>query len=119
MKPKVAYPLAFVMVVAAMFVTSTSAAIAQTVQVSNPSGPTPVNPGALSATTTILNPGVVSWVHFGDLNITTGDQQNYADFKEIIQVINRYLKNGVNFALLPGDNANDHTESESVNLSFV
>jgi len=112
MKPKAMYPLAFVVVAAAMFVTGTSAATAQTMQVSNPSGPTPVNPGALSATTTILNPGVVSWVHFGDLNITTGDQQNYADFKEIIQVTNQYLKNGVNFALLPGDNAYNHTESE-------
>jgi len=107
MKPKVMYPLA---VAVAMFVASTPAATAQTtVQVSNLSGPTPVNPRALSATTTILNPGVVSWVHFGDLNITTGDQQNYADFKAIIRAINQYIKNGVNFALLPGDNAYDRT----------
>ncbi|MGD0036836.1 MAG: hypothetical protein ABSC53_06045 [Bacteroidota bacterium] len=110
MKPKAIYQLVFVAI--ALFVTSTSMVTAQTVQMNNPSGPVPVNPGALSATTTILNPGVVSWVHFGDLNITTGDQQNYADFKEIIQVMNRYLKNGVNFALLPGDNAYNHTESE-------
>ncbi|MCX6145075.1 MAG: Ig-like domain-containing protein [Ignavibacteriales bacterium] len=113
MKPKAMYPLAFVAVAAAMFVTSTSAAIAQTAQqVSSTSGSTPVNPSALSATTNILNPGVVSWVHFGDLLITTGDQQNYADFKTIINCVNRYLKNGVNFALLPGDNTNDNTESE-------
>jgi 3',5'-cyclic-AMP phosphodiesterase len=111
MKPKAMYPLAFVVVAAAMFVTSTSAATAQTVQVSNPAGPTPVNPRALSATTTILNPGVVSWVHFADLNITTDDQQNFADFKTIIQGVNQYIKNGVNFALLPGDNAYDYTES--------
>jgi hypothetical protein len=111
MKPKAMYPLAFMVVAAAMFVTGTSAATAQAVQVSKPSGPTPVNPRALSATTTILNPGVVSWVHFGDLNITTGDQQNYADFKAIIHSTNQYLKNGVNFALLPGDNAYDYTES--------
>ena len=107
MKPKAMYPLAFVVVAAAMFVTSTS-----TAQVSNLSRSTPVNPGALSATTTILNPGVVSWVHFGDLLITTGDQQNYADFKTIINCVNQYLKNGVNFALLPGDNTHDNTESE-------
>lgn len=111
MKPKAMYPLAFVVVAAAMFVTGTSVATAQTVQVSNLSGPTPVNPRALSATTTILNPGVVSWVHFGDLNITTSDQQNYADFKTIIQNTNQYIRNGVNFALLPGDNVFDHTES--------
>ena len=111
MKPKAMYSLAFVVVAAAMFVTGTSAASAQTVQVSNASGPTPVNPRALSATTTILNPGVVSWVHFADLNITTDDQQNYADFKTIIQGIDQYIRNGVNFALLPGDNAYDCTES--------
>ncbi len=112
MKPKAMYPMAFVVAVATMFVANISAATAQTVQVSTPSGSTPVNPSALSATTTILNPGVVSWVHIGDLLITTGDQQNYADFKTIINCINHYLKNGVNFALLPGDNTNDNTESE-------
>ncbi len=112
MKPKAMYPLALVMMAAAMLATSTSAASAQTVQAISPSGPTPVNPGALSATTTVLNPGVVSWVHFGDLLITTADQQNYIDFKIMINNLNRYVKNGVNFALLPGDNANDHTASQ-------
>jgi 3',5'-cyclic-AMP phosphodiesterase len=112
MKQKTMYFLTFVLVAVTMFVTSTSSTNAQTVQMSSPPGPTPVNPGALSATTTILNPGVVSWVHFGDLHITTSDQQNYADFKTIIYNTNHYLKNGVNFALLPGDNANDHTESQ-------
>ena len=112
MKPKAMYLLAIVVLAVVLFVITTSVAAAQTVQVSNPAGPTPVNPCALNATTTILNPGVVSWVHFGDLNITTSDQKNYADFKEIIQVVNQYLKNGVNFALLPGDNAFNHTESE-------
>jgi len=76
-------------------------------------GATPVNPRSdVGQTTTIQNPGVVSWVHFGDLHITTGDQQNYADFKSIIANTNQYLKNGVNFAVLPGDNANDDAESE-------
>jgi len=76
-------------------------------------GPIPVNPQVGTAeTTTILNPGVVSWVHFGDLHITTADQQNYLDFQTIIANTNQYLLNGVNFAVLPGDNANDGTESE-------
>ena len=56
--------------------------------------------------------GVVSWVHIGDLHITTADQQSYADFKTIIANTNQYLKNGINFVYLPGDNANDGTESE-------
>jgi hypothetical protein len=107
---------AFVVVAAAMLFTSASAATAaptRTAQASNSTKPIPVNPQVSpTATTTILNPGVVSWVHVGDLHITTGDQQNYADFKTIINSVNQYLKNGVNFVLLPGDNANDHTESE-------
>lgn len=73
----------------------------------------PVNPQSnVNATTQILNPGVVSWVHIGDLHITTADQQNYADFKTIVANTNEYLKNGINFVYLPGDNANDGTESE-------
>ena len=93
MKPKAMYSFAVVLVAAAIFVACTSAATAQTVQASNQSGPIPVNPRALSATTTILNPGVVSWVHFGDLNITTGDQQNYADFKMLIVVRAPFYQN--------------------------
>lgn len=94
-----------------------SAAAAPTDASSTSSGtsplPAPVNAlGDAGATTTVLNPGVVSWVHLGDLHITTADQQNYQDFQTIIANTNQYLKNGVNFALLPGDNANDDTEAE-------
>ena len=63
-------------------------------------------------TTRILNPGVISWVHFGDLHIQTSDMQNYVDFKAIINNTNQYLLNGVNFAVLPGDNANEGSETE-------
>ncbi len=79
----------------------------------NSVGPIPVNGLAnAGATTTVQNPGVVSWVHIGDLHITTADQQNYKDLQTIIANTNQYLKNGVNFAVLPGDNANDDTEAE-------
>ncbi len=75
--------------------------------------PRPVNSAAnVGQTTTIQNPGVVSWVHFGDLHIQTGDMQNYADFQAIIANTNQYLLNGVNFAVLPGDNANEGSEEE-------
>ncbi len=75
--------------------------------------PRPVNGLANAGSTTrILNPGVVSWVHFGDLHITSGSEQNYADFKQIIANTNQYLLNGVNFAVLPGDNANEGSEDE-------
>jgi 3',5'-cyclic-AMP phosphodiesterase len=112
MKPKPMHLRPSVLIVAAMFIMGTLAATAQNVQTSNPPGPTPVNPGSLSATTAVLNPGVVSWVHFGDLLITTADQQNYIDFKIMINNLNRHFKNGVNFALLPGDNVNDHTAEQ-------
>ncbi|MGI8545812.1 MAG: Ig-like domain-containing protein [Gemmatimonadaceae bacterium] len=75
--------------------------------------PRPVNQSAnVGSTTTIQNPGVVSWVHFGDLHITDGSQQNYADFQTIIKNTNQYLLNGINFAVLPGDNANEGSEAE-------
>ncbi|MGI9090611.1 MAG: metallophosphoesterase [Gemmatimonadaceae bacterium] len=75
--------------------------------------PQPVNPSAnVGSTTTIQNPGVVSWVHFGDLHITDGSQQNYADFQTIVKNTNQYLLNGINFAVLPGDNANEGSEAE-------
>lgn len=54
----------------------------------------------------------MSWVHFGDLHITGGEEQNYADFRSIINNTNQYLLNGINFAVLPGDNANEGSEDE-------
>lgn len=58
------------------------------------------------------SPGVVSWVHLGDLHTTTGDQQDYADLQTLIRHVNESLAGSVNFAYLPGDNANDSTESQ-------
>lgn len=75
--------------------------------------PRPVNANSVVGNTTrIQNPGVVSWVHFGDLHITGGGEQNYADFQTIIKNTNQYLLNGINFAVLPGDNANEGSEEE-------
>lgn len=70
-------------------------------------------PGAVgSPTTPLLNPGVVSWIHIGDMHITTADQQNYKDLQTIISHVNQYVKNGVNFTFFAGDNANDDTTAE-------
>ncbi len=100
----------------ALYAAQTSASqMSSSTQVATAFGstPRPVNSSVnVGQTTTIQNPGVVSWVHFGDLHITTGDQQNYADFQTIIKNTNQYLLNGVNFAVLPGDNANEGTEAE-------
>lgn len=55
---------------------------------------------------------VVSWVHIGDLHMVDTTLSNYSDLKTIVNDINSYMKDGVNFAYLPGDNANDGAESE-------
>jgi len=55
---------------------------------------------------------VVSWVHIGDLHMVDTTLSNYSDLKTIVNDINSYMKDGVNFAFLPGDNANDGATSE-------
>ncbi len=54
----------------------------------------------------------ISWIHFGDLHITESDEQNYRDFLTLIDEANRHLQTGIDFALLPGDNADDGEEDE-------
>jgi 3',5'-cyclic-AMP phosphodiesterase len=55
---------------------------------------------------------VLSWVHFGDLHITHQDEQNYQDFLMLIADVNTNVAGGVDFAVLPGDNAEDGTEEQ-------
>jgi hypothetical protein len=56
---------------------------------------------------------ILSWVHFGDLHITHEEGQNYRDFLSLINEANLHLgKGGVNFAFLPGDNAENGTEAQ-------
>ncbi len=54
----------------------------------------------------------ISWLHFGDLHIAGWDDQNFEDFLALIDEANRHLKPGVDFALLPGDNADDGEADE-------
>lgn len=51
--------------------------------------------------------GIVSWVHFGDLHMTTREEQNFRDFLSLIEEVNGSMADSLNFAYLPGDNA-DH-----------
>jgi hypothetical protein len=57
---------------------------------------------------------VLSWVHLGDLHITDAQEQNYQDFRALIDEVNEHLtgENGVHFAFLPGDNADNGTEAQ-------
>ena len=57
-------------------------------------------------------PRTISWLHFGDLHITTEDQPNYRDFLALIDEANEHIANTVDFAVLPGDNADDGTEEQ-------
>ncbi len=61
--------------------------------------------------------GILSWVHLGDLHLTTEHEQNYQDLLALIADANAHLagEKGVNFAVLPGDNA-DHGREEQYRL---
>ena len=55
---------------------------------------------------------VLSWVHFGDLHLTRADEQNDLDFRALVQHANANLKGQTDFAVLPGDNAEDGTAEQ-------
>jgi Icc protein len=54
---------------------------------------------------------IVSWVHFGDLHMTTRDQQNYRDLQTLVDEVNLSMTDSSDFIYLPGDNA-DHGKPE-------
>ncbi|MDR5856584.1 metallophosphoesterase [Caballeronia sp. LZ062] len=56
---------------------------------------------------------MLSWVHFGDLHASGDDQYESLDhLKSMIRLVNRHLSDRVNFAFLPGDNANNGTPEQ-------
>ena len=56
--------------------------------------------------------GIMSWLHFGDLHITDEHAENYRDFLALIDHANTHVAGAVNFAVLPGDNAEKGTEEQ-------
>ncbi len=56
----------------------------------------------------------VGWkrVQFGDLHIRDADGENYLDFLALIEEANQHLQGEVDFAFLPGDNADNGTEDQ-------
>ena len=54
---------------------------------------------------------IVSWVHFGDLHMTTRDQQNYRNLLALVDEVNVSMTDSIDFVYLPGDNA-DHGKPE-------
>jgi Icc protein len=59
---------------------------------------------------------VASWAHFGDLHMTTLQEQNYRDFWSLVEEVNRVMADSLNFAYLPGDNA-DHGKIKEYELA--
>ncbi len=51
-------------------------------------------------------------LHFGDLHIDCRNEQNYADFLTLIEEANRHLTSSIDFAFLPGDNADNGAAEE-------
>jgi hypothetical protein len=56
--------------------------------------------------------GILSWLHFGDLHITEQHAENYRDFLALINHANTHVAGAVDFAVLPGDNAEKGTEEQ-------
>ena len=54
----------------------------------------------------------LAWLHIGDLHITNEAEQNYRDFRSIVDLANSLPDGSVDFALLPGDNADDGTPEQ-------
>ncbi len=58
------------------------------------------------------NGTVLSWLHVGDLHITTAEEQNYRDLQRIVALAGQLPAGSVDFAVLPGDNADDGTATQ-------
>jgi 3',5'-cyclic-AMP phosphodiesterase len=56
--------------------------------------------------------GILSWLHLGDLHITEQHEENYRDFLALIDHANTHVAGAVNFAVLPGDNAEKGKEDQ-------
>src|ERR1700744_5620009 len=60
-------------------------------------------PRAGETTTMRQTDSVLCWLHFGDLHLKEEGAQNHRDFVALIELANRQLARGVDFAVLPGD----------------
>lgn len=55
---------------------------------------------------------VLSWLHVGDLHLTEPDLQNHRDLQRIVALAGALPPGSLDFALLPGDNADDGTPEQ-------
>ena len=61
---------------------------------------------------TTISSNLLSWVHFGDLHLRDAYDENHLDFLELIEEVNSHLAGEIDFAFLPGDNADDGSEDQ-------
>ena len=55
---------------------------------------------------------VLSWLHIGDLHLTRETEQNHWDLKRIVGLAKGLPAGTIDFAVLPGDNADDGTPEQ-------
>ena len=55
---------------------------------------------------------ILSWLHFGDLHITRAGEKNHRDLLRIVELMQALTPNSLDFAVLPGDNADDGTPEQ-------
>ena len=56
--------------------------------------------------------GVISWVHVGDLHMTSAEEQNYLDLLAIVAETNDVFAGSISFTFLPGDVADHGSAAE-------
>lgn len=59
-----------------------------------------------------LTNGMLTWLHIGDLHVTNDAGQNLHDLRRIVALANTLSPGLLDFAVLPGDNADDGTEEQ-------
>jgi Icc protein len=55
---------------------------------------------------------VLAWLHIGDLHLTTAGTENHRDLLRIVTLANALPSGSLDFAVLPGDNADDGTPEQ-------
>lgn len=57
--------------------------------------------------------GVLAWLHIGDLHLTEAGLENHRNLGRIVALANGLPPGSLDFALLPGDNADETARRSS------
>jgi hypothetical protein len=62
--------------------------------------------------------GILTWIHFGDLHVDEADgYKGLSRFRDLVAIAETHLGGAVDFALLPGDNANHGTDDQYARIA--